>query len=160
MAKVLGLNATMVGRWYRGVRRRGHKAFPGTGTSHDQESARLKREIALVIWNRCFLKEAALSSTSHCNTGLSFLRWRQMPTFYGGADSTVRAPCRKPLMSTSPDPFPWENTAEATGWYFHSCPVTRDCADRKNRRSPSWPPSNACAQPFPCLGPTSKNGGG
>ena len=34
-------------------------------------------------------------------------------------------------VRTSPNPFPWENTAEATGWYFHSCPMARDCGNRK-----------------------------
>jgi len=37
----------------------GEKAFPGTGTPHDQEFARLKREWALVTRERDFLKEAA-----------------------------------------------------------------------------------------------------
>ena len=38
---------------------RGAKAFPGTGTPHDQELARLKRDLALVTRERDFLKEAA-----------------------------------------------------------------------------------------------------
>ena len=59
MAKDLGLNAAMLGRWGREAGRRGQKAFPGTGTPHDQELARLKRELALVTRERDFLKEAA-----------------------------------------------------------------------------------------------------
>lgn len=59
VAKDLGLNAAMVGRWCREAGRRGSKAFPGTGMPHDQELARLKRELALVTRERDFLKEAA-----------------------------------------------------------------------------------------------------
>ena len=60
VAKDLGLNAAMLGRWCREA--------PGTGTPHDQELARLKRELALVTRERDFLKEAALSSMDECNT--------------------------------------------------------------------------------------------
>jgi len=49
----------MLGRWCREAGRRGSKAFPGTGTPHDHELARLKRELALVTRERDFLKEAA-----------------------------------------------------------------------------------------------------
>ena len=59
VAKDLGINAAMLGRWCREGGRRGAKAFPGTGTPHDQEFARLKRELALVTRERDFLKEAA-----------------------------------------------------------------------------------------------------
>jgi transposase len=59
VAKDLGLNAAMLGRWCREAGRRGWKAFPGTGMPHDQEVTRLKRELALVTRERDFLKEAA-----------------------------------------------------------------------------------------------------
>ena len=59
VAKDLGINAAMLGRWWREAGRRGSKAFPGTGMPHDQELARLKRELALVTRERDFLKEAA-----------------------------------------------------------------------------------------------------
>jgi transposase len=59
VAKDLGLNAAMLGRWCREATQRGRKAFPGTGTPHDQELVRLKRELALVTRERDFLKEAA-----------------------------------------------------------------------------------------------------
>ena len=59
VAKDLGINAAMLGRWRREAGQRGPKAFPGTGTPHDQELARLKRELALVTRERDFLKEAA-----------------------------------------------------------------------------------------------------
>ena len=59
VAKDLSLNAAMLGRWCREAGRRGGKAFPGTGTPHDQELACLKRELALVTRERDFLKEAA-----------------------------------------------------------------------------------------------------
>ncbi|GJL70245.1 MAG: transposase [Nitrospirales bacterium] len=44
VAKDLGINAAMLGRWCREANQRKCKAFPGTGTPHDQEFARLKRE--------------------------------------------------------------------------------------------------------------------
>lgn len=59
VAKDLGINAAMLGRWCREAGRRGSKAFPGTGMPHDQELARLKRELALVTRERDFLQEAA-----------------------------------------------------------------------------------------------------
>lgn len=54
VAKDLGINATMLGRWCREAHQRGSKAFPGTGIPHDQELARLIRELALVTRERDF----------------------------------------------------------------------------------------------------------
>lgn len=59
VARDLGLNAALLGRWCREIQRRGSKAFPGTGLPHDQELARLKRELAQVTRERDFLREAA-----------------------------------------------------------------------------------------------------
>jgi transposase len=59
VARDLGINAAMLGRWCREAKQRGTKAFPGTGVPHDQEVARLKRELALVTRERDFLQEAA-----------------------------------------------------------------------------------------------------
>lgn len=64
VAKDLGLNAAILGRWCREARQRGYKAFPGTGTPHDQELARLKRELALITRDRDVLQEAAVFSPS------------------------------------------------------------------------------------------------
>ncbi|MDR4484214.1 MAG: transposase [Nitrospirales bacterium] len=71
VAKNLGMNAAMLGR-------RGSKAFPRTGTPHNQERARLKRELALVTGERDFLKEAAafFAKTSREETPKAFAtRW-------------------------------------------------------------------------------------
>lgn len=59
VAKELGSNAAMLGRWCREAGRRGAKAFPGTRRPHDQEWARLIRELVLVTRERDFLKKAA-----------------------------------------------------------------------------------------------------
>jgi len=59
VARDVGINAAMLGRWCRETHRRGPKAFPGTGTPHEQELARLKRALAHVTRERDFLKEAA-----------------------------------------------------------------------------------------------------
>ena len=59
VAKDLGLNAAMLGHWCREAGQRGGKAFPGTGTPHDQAFARLKRDLALVTRERDVLQEAA-----------------------------------------------------------------------------------------------------
>ena len=62
VAKDLGLNAAMVGRWCREANQRKRKAFPGTGTPQGQKSARLKRELTLVTRERDCLKKRQRSS--------------------------------------------------------------------------------------------------
>ena len=49
----------MLRRWCQEAQQRGGKAFPGAGTPHDQEVARLKRELALVTREQDVLQEAA-----------------------------------------------------------------------------------------------------
>jgi transposase len=66
VARDLGINAAMLGRWCREAGRREPKAFPGIGIPYDQELARLKRELALVTRERDFLKEAAARSAVRC----------------------------------------------------------------------------------------------
>ena len=59
IAKELGLNASMLGRWRRELAEHGTQAFIGKGKSRDEEIAALKRELARVKKERDFLKEAA-----------------------------------------------------------------------------------------------------
>jgi transposase len=59
VARELGINANMLGRWRRVVRQHGEKAFPGQGHARDEELVQLKRELAKVRKERDFLKEAA-----------------------------------------------------------------------------------------------------
>ncbi len=75
VAQDLGINAGMLGRWRVDLETRGSKAFRGQGYAHDEEFAKLKRELGRVKRERDFLKEAALSSTSRCNTFPKFIRW-------------------------------------------------------------------------------------
>jgi transposase len=59
IARELGINPNMLGRWCRELQLGGSKAFPGKGHAHDEEVARLRRELSRVRKERDFLKEAA-----------------------------------------------------------------------------------------------------
>lgn len=59
IAKELGLNSNMIGRWEKELTESGAKAFPGQGHSRDEEVTALKRELARVKQERDFLREAA-----------------------------------------------------------------------------------------------------
>jgi transposase len=59
IARELGINANMLGRWCRDFSANGGAAFPGQGKPRDEELASLKRELARVKKERDFLKEAA-----------------------------------------------------------------------------------------------------
>lgn len=58
VARELGINANMLGRWCRELRGAG-KVFPGPGKPRDEEMLALKRELARVTKERDFLQEAA-----------------------------------------------------------------------------------------------------
>ncbi len=59
VAQDLGINAGMLRRWGGDVAIRGSKGFPGHGYAHDEEIAKLKRELGRVKRERDFLKDAA-----------------------------------------------------------------------------------------------------
>ena len=59
VARELGINATMLGRWCREAESDGGRAFRGQGKSRDEEVTALKRELVRVRKERDFLKEAA-----------------------------------------------------------------------------------------------------
>ena len=59
IARELGINPNMLGRWCREAGKDGSKAFQGQGKPRDEEMAALKRELARVKKEREFLKEAA-----------------------------------------------------------------------------------------------------
>jgi len=59
VARELGINANMLGRWCREANTDGPKAFQGQGKARDEELAALKRELARVQKERDFLQEAA-----------------------------------------------------------------------------------------------------
>lgn len=59
VARDLGINAHMLGRWRKQLEDHGEKAFPGQGHARDEELLRLKRENARLRRERDFLKEAA-----------------------------------------------------------------------------------------------------
>ena len=59
IARELGINPNMLGRWCREFQVGGNKAFPGKGHARDEEVARLRRELSRVKKERDFLKEAA-----------------------------------------------------------------------------------------------------
>jgi transposase len=59
VARELGINANMLGRWCRELKGTRTKAFPGPGKPRDEELASLKRELVRVTKERDFLREAA-----------------------------------------------------------------------------------------------------
>tara|TARA_B110000211_G_scaffold150630_1_gene171282 strand:- start:365 stop:646 length:282 start_codon:yes stop_codon:yes gene_type:complete len=59
VAKELGLNPSMLGRWRFELSSHGRKAFKGQGNPQNEELSALKRELARVKKERDFLREAA-----------------------------------------------------------------------------------------------------
>ena len=57
-ARDLGLNETMLGRWKKEFEQHATTAFPGQGHPHDEELARLKREVEVLRQEREILKKA------------------------------------------------------------------------------------------------------
>ncbi|WP_162652899.1 transposase [Lentilitoribacter sp. Alg239-R112] len=61
----IGVSTRRFRRWRDELALLGKDAFPGTGFTHDQEMAALKRELAQVKKERDFLKEAAAYFAKH-----------------------------------------------------------------------------------------------
>ena len=59
VAKDLGINSHMLGKWRKALEQHGDEAFPGQGHARDEELMQLRRELARVKKERDFLKEAA-----------------------------------------------------------------------------------------------------
>ncbi len=59
VAQDLGLDTSMLRRWRKEANMEGSKAFRGHGYAHDEEVAKLKRELGRVKRERDFLKAAA-----------------------------------------------------------------------------------------------------
>lgn len=59
VARELGINPNVLGRWKRELEASPDSAFAGSGVPRDEELARLKRELARVKKERDFLREAA-----------------------------------------------------------------------------------------------------
>ena len=59
IARELGINSNLLGRWCRQLHIEGSRVFVGKGYARNDEMARLKRELARVKKERDFLKEAA-----------------------------------------------------------------------------------------------------
>ncbi len=59
IAQDLGIDAGMLRRWRKDAESLGPKAFRGQGYAHDEEVAKLKRELGRVKRERDFLKDAA-----------------------------------------------------------------------------------------------------
>jgi transposase len=58
LARDLGVDANSLRNWKREQEQHGQQAFPGKGRSHDEELARLRREVALLRQERDILKKA------------------------------------------------------------------------------------------------------
>ena len=59
IARDLGINAGLLGKWRSQFRSEGNDPFPGKGRPRDEEMATLKRELSRVKKERDFLKDAA-----------------------------------------------------------------------------------------------------
>ena len=58
VARDLGIDGNSLRKWKRAEMQHGVQAFPGQGHSHDEELARLQREVALLRQERDILKKA------------------------------------------------------------------------------------------------------
>ena len=59
VALEIGVAPNLLSRWKREAEQAQEQAFKGSGSPHDEELARLKRELARVKKERDFLREAA-----------------------------------------------------------------------------------------------------
>ena len=57
IARDLGINAGLLGKWRSQYRKEGNEPFPGKGHARDEELARLKRELSRVKKERDFLND-------------------------------------------------------------------------------------------------------
>ncbi len=71
VAKDLGLDASMLRRWRKEADTQGGKVFRGHGYAHDEELARLKRELGRVKRGRDFLRDAAAYFARESKHGFS-----------------------------------------------------------------------------------------
>ena len=58
VARDLGIDGNSLRKWNREEMQHGVQAFPGKGRSHDEELAKLQREVALLRQERDILKKA------------------------------------------------------------------------------------------------------
>ena len=58
VARDLGVDSNTLHKWKREHEQHGVQAFPGTGKSHDEELAQLRRENSLLRQERDILKKA------------------------------------------------------------------------------------------------------
>ena len=58
VARDLGIDGNTLRKWKRAAESHGERAFPGKGRNHDEELARLQREVALLRQERDILKKA------------------------------------------------------------------------------------------------------
>lgn len=74
VAHTLGINRNLLGKWKRQLARAeeaqvagrsGYEAFPGQGRAHDEELARLRREVAALRMERDVLKKAIAIFAEH-----------------------------------------------------------------------------------------------
>lgn len=64
VARELGIHMSMLRRWKHELQDNGERAFPGKGNPHDEELARLRRELKRVEEENAILKKAVGIFTS------------------------------------------------------------------------------------------------
>jgi transposase len=74
VARTLGINRNLLGKWKRQLARAeeaqsagrsNYEAFPGQGRAHDEELAKLRREVAALRMERDVLKKAIAIFAEH-----------------------------------------------------------------------------------------------
>lgn len=58
VARELGIHLSVLRRWIKEFKEHGQQAFPGKGNPHDEELARLRRELKRVEEENAILKKA------------------------------------------------------------------------------------------------------
>ncbi|MEE8126731.1 MAG: transposase [Nitrospirales bacterium] len=71
IAQDLGIDAGLLRRWCKDAETLGPKAFRGKGYAHDEEVAKLKRELGRVKRERDFLRDAAAYFAKESKRGFS-----------------------------------------------------------------------------------------
>ena len=71
IAQDLGIDAALLRRWRKDAETLGPKAFRGNSYAHDEEVAKLKRELGRVKRERDFLRDAAAYFAKESKRGFS-----------------------------------------------------------------------------------------
>ena len=103
VARDLGVAANSLRQWKLEEERHGERSFPGTGRSHDEELAQLRREVALLRQERDILKrQSGTLQWPHAEVSVHFRASRAL----AGAGGVPGAACSSErLLPLACQPF-------------------------------------------------------